>query len=420
MSDTIFAQSSGAPPAAIAIVRVSGAGASTAARQLIGRKPEPRRATLVRIVDPATELVLDRALALFFPGPGSATGEDLLELHVHGGRAVVASVLHALGKVPGLRLAEAGEFTRRAVANGRLDLLEAEALGELLVAETELQRRVAQAGATILRTQVDAWRDRLMTLSADIEAAIDHDVELDVDRLRAGARRLVNDIDALLARPPVERIRDGFTVVIGGPPNAGKSTLFNALLSDEAAIVSPIAGTTRDALERVVSLGGVPVRLIDTAGQRDAGADPVEAIGIARAEALAQTADLLLWIGSSKPPRGGAVLRVQTRCDVVARAGWADVAVSGLTGAGLTCLVGRISDALMRCMPAPNEALVNRRQRAALVEASEAVRAADHHDDLVLVAAELERARRAMDVLTGRAGVEDLLDSIFERFCLGK
>lgn len=420
MSDTIYARATGPGPSAIAIVRISGPEAPAVASKLTGRVPQARIATLVTIRDPGRDQLLDRGLALFFPAPASATGEDLLELHVHGGRAVIAAVEQALEAVAGCRLAEAGEFTRRAVVNGRLDLLEAEALGELLAADTEVQRRAAAAGGSRLRETVDALQDVLLAISADVEAAIDHDEAEEPADVGGRVRALATRIAALLARPTLERLRDGFLVVIGGPPNAGKSTLFNALVGDEAAIVSDRPGTTRDALERTLTVSGIPIRLVDTAGQRGSGEDDIEAVGIERAAALSARADLLLWLDGAPPPAGVDTIRVQSRSDAVGDLGWADICVSGFTGEGINDLVNVIVARLQRRLPPPEEVLVNARQRAALVEAEAALRRASVERDLVLVAADLVDARRAFDRLTGRAGVEDLLDQVFSRFCLGK
>ena len=299
MSDTIYALSSGAPPAGVGVIRISGPQASAVLARL-GRVPAARRATLMTLRDGGE--VLDSALVLWLPGPGTATGEDCAELHCHGGRAVIAAVLRALSAVPGLRAAEAGEFTRRAFANGRIDLAEAVGLADLLSAETELQRRAAQAmlGGAFSRV-VAGWRDDLLTISASIEAAIDFADEDDVGGLPADlARRLAALADALaqwLSRPRAEALREGVRVVIAGPPNAGKSTLFNALVGSEAAITADIPGTTRDVLSRPVAIGGVPFTLIDTAGLRGETDDTIEAIGIARAQAAMAEADIVLWLG---------------------------------------------------------------------------------------------------------------------------
>ena len=318
---TIFALSSGRPPAAIAVVRVSGPRAGDAITALGGKLPEPRRAALRRLRDGDT--LLDEALVLWFPGPNTETAEDMAELHLHGGRAVVAAVLSRLGRLPGFRPAEAGEFTRRAFANGRLDLTAVEGLGDLVFAETEAQRAQAMrqfSGA--LSGRADAWRSRLIEALALIEARIDFsDQDVPDDLVSPAlhvARELVEEIEKTLAdEHRGERLREGLTVAIAGPPNAGKSSLLNRLARREAAIVSPYAGTTRDVIEVHLDLGGYPVTLLDTAGVRES-EDPVEQEGVRRAKARAETADLVLWVVEA----GDSFLigRAKERSDVPATA----------------------------------------------------------------------------------------------------
>ncbi|HUD28105.1 MAG TPA: GTPase, partial [Novosphingobium sp.] len=279
MHDTIFALSSGSPPAAIAVVRLSGPQAGAALAALAGGLPEPRRASY-RTLRVSRETVLDRALVLWFPGARTATGEDLAELHLHGGRAVVAATESALATMPGLRRAEPGEFTRRAFANGRMDLAEAEGLADLLSAETELQRRsaIAMVGGSF-SNQVAAWRFRILDASAAIEAVLDFGDEDDVADLpptfAASIAALAEELADWLKRPRAETLREGYRVVLAGPPNAGKSTLFNALVEDEAAITAPLAGTTRDVLTRAVAIEGVPFVFADTAGLREEAGDAI-------------------------------------------------------------------------------------------------------------------------------------------------
>src|SRR5262245_17094201 len=298
--DTIFALSSGRPPAAIAVVRVSGPRARTALEQLIGRAPQPRCASLARLRDPATGDVVDEGLALWFPAPNSETGEDMAELHVHGGHAVIAAVLAALAKLAGLRPAEAGEFTRRAYENGRMDLTAVEGLADLVAAETEAQRRQAYGHLKgLLGERAETWRQRLIEALALVEAGIDFSDEEDVPKdMMARSLALIRPLAEEISKAGAgqgERLREGLRVAIAGPPNAGKSTLFNRLARREAAIVSPFPGTTRDVLELHLDLGGYPVTMLDTAGIRET-IDPVEREGVRRASEQASSADLVLWL----------------------------------------------------------------------------------------------------------------------------
>jgi tRNA modification GTPase len=423
--DTIFALSSGAPPAGVGVIRVSGPAAGDAVLALAGRVPEPRRASLARLRD-GSGAWLDEALVLWFPGPATATGEDLAEFHCHGGRAVIAAVEGALAVHPGLRRAEPGEFTRRAFANGRIDLAEAEALGDLLSAETELARAAALANlGGALSRQVEGWRERVLALSAEVEGVLDFSDEEDAADLPEcftwNIAALAGELGEWLARPRSERLGEGFRVVLAGPPNAGKSTLFNALVESEAAITSPIAGTTRDVIERSVAIAGVPFTFVDTAGLREAGADAIEAIGIARAEAELARADVVLWLG----PEGegpAAAWEIAAQSDVpgfTPKAG-ARHTLSAATGAGLVGLKTALVNAACAALPKPGEAALNARQHARLAEASAALEAAGRLSDPLLVAEELRRARLAFDRLIGRATTEDMLDTLFGRFCIGK
>lgn len=420
---TIFALSSGQPPAAIAIVRISGREAGDALRVLAGRLPEPRMATLMTL---GRDPVLDRALVLFFPGPNSATGEDLVELHLHGGRAVVAAVEQALLTLTGLRRAAPGEFTRRAFANGRIDLAEAEGLGDLLMAETEGQRRNAMALADgVLSRAVRGWRTRMIDMAAAIEARIDFADEDDVPNDDGGAAdgitSLLEEIEAMLRTPPAERLRDGLRVALGGPPNSGKSTLFNALVGREAAIATPIAGTTRDLIEYPVQFGGLAFVFVDTAGLRETD-DVIERIGVDRAQAAIDSADIVLWLGDPEDAPAGA-LRVHPRCDLPGRDATpegCDLAVSAATGAGMEALAAALVSRGTSLLPREGEIALARRQRQALEECAESLRISRGSDDILIVAEALRGARAALDMLTGDGGVEPLLDAIFSRFCIGK
>jgi tRNA modification GTPase len=298
--DTIFALSSGRPPVAIAVIRISGPAARQGLMATMGRLPQPRRATFARLRDPDQEMI-DEALVLWFPGPGSETGEDMAELQVHGGRAIVARIFAVLGDLPGFRMAEAGEFTRRAFANGRLDLTAVEGLGDLIHADTEAQRRQAlRQFKGVLGQRVETWRGRLIEALAMAEAAIDFADEGDVPgdlgaRALAIVGPLLDEIQQAAGAGRGERLREGLAVAIAGPPNVGKSTLLNRLARREAAIVSPHAGTTRDVIEAQLDLGGFPVILRDTAGLREA-SDPVEQEGVRRARNAVSDADLVLWV----------------------------------------------------------------------------------------------------------------------------
>ncbi len=423
---TIFALSSGAPPAGVGVIRVSGPAARDALLALAGRVPEPRRASLTRLRDGAGA-VLDEALVLWFPGPATATGEDLAEFHCHGGRAVIAAVERALASLRDLRRAEPGEFTRRAFANGRIDLAEAEGLGDLLAAETELQRAAALANAGgALSRQIEGWRERVLALSAEVEGVLDFSDEEDAADLPEcftwNIAALANELEAWLARPRSERLGEGFRVVLAGPPNAGKSTLFNALVESEAAITSPIAGTTRDVIERSVAMAGVPFTFVDTAGLRNsAAADPIEAIGIARAEAELARADCVLWLGpEGKGPEEAWELAAQSdRADAPLKPR-ARFTLSAATGDGVGALKTALVEAARAALPKPGEAALNARQHARLAEAAEALAAAGRLSDPLLAAEELRRVRLAFDRLVGRATTEHMLDALFGRFCIGK
>nr|WP_215350020.1 tRNA uridine-5-carboxymethylaminomethyl(34) synthesis GTPase MnmE [Sphingopyxis soli] len=437
-SDTIFALSSGTPPAAIGVVRISGSRAGEALTALAGRLPAPRRASLASLQD-AAGAPLDRALLLWFPGPTTATGEDLAELHLHGGRAVVAAVAAALAALPGLRHAEPGEFTRRAFLNGRIDLAEAEGLADLLAAETESQRvqALALASGHVSRA-VAGWQDRLLALMAGAEAELNFADEDDVEvyegaaqRLIAGMATLGAELGAWLARPAAEVIAEGLSVVIAGPPNAGKSTLINALAQRELAIVSPVEGTTRDVIETPLALDGIAMRFSDTAGLRAEGADAIEAIGIDRAKAAVEAADILLWLGPPKdvPEHPRAILIAaqadRWRGDAAAEADAArcDLTLSAATGEGMDRLHAYIVEMARTLLPREGETALRQRQRAALAEAKQwlAIEPGTREaGDLILIAERLRLAAAALDRITGRAGVEDMLDALFGRFCIGK
>lgn len=425
MNDTIFALSSGAPPCAIALIRISGPGAGTALHRLSGRNPPERRAVTVSLRSGEGAL-LDRALALWLPGPNTATGEDLAELHCHGGRAVVAAVEAALAMLPGLRRAEPGEFTRRAFAHGRIDLAEAEGLADLLAAETELQRQTALAmlGGALSR-EVEDWRERLLMLSAGVEAVLDFADEDDVAALPVdfGARLalLESELGAWLSRPRAEALRKGFKVVIAGPPNAGKSTLFNALVESEAAITAPVPGTTRDVLTHPVALAGVPFRFLDTAGLRRETGDPIEAIGIERALQALGSADLVLWLGpEGEGPEDSWEIEPQSDLPDHPAKSAPRHRISAVTGAAMDALRGDLVAHARQALPRPGEAALNARQHRLLSEARGALGDAASLSDPLLVAESLRLTRVCFDALLGRTTTEDMLDALFGRFCIGK
>lgn len=439
--DTIFALSSGRLPAAIAVVRISGPKARVGLETFSVKLPEPRRAARAQLVDPDSRETIDDALALWFQGPRSETGEDIVELHLHGGRAVVARVFAVLGALPGFRPAEAGEFTKRAVLNGKLDLSHAEGLGDLVTAETEAQRRQAMhqyQGA--LSKQVEIWREKLIEAMALIEANLDFADEADVpENLLAPAARVASEMlaeieTALADARRGERLREGFSVAIAGAPNAGKSTLLNVLAQRDVAIVSDIPGTTRDTIEVALDLAGVPVVLIDTAGIRETD-DAVEQEGVRRAMARAAAADLVLLLA----PVDGSLISIPGREDLPVwhlrtKADLIDsdskqplnhndsISISARTGHGIDELLKRLLREAEKFAGEP--ALVTReRQRVALCEAkacleSALVLASPGKEELF--AEELRLASRALGRITGRVDVEDVLDKIFSSFCIGK
>lgn len=444
MDETVFALSSGQGRAGIAVIRVSGAGAQGALRALTGGAPAslpaPRRASVRRITDPVSAEPLDQALVLWLPGPATVTGEDMVELHVHGSRAVVSGVLDALGGLDGLRLAEPGEFTRRAFANGRMDLTQVEGLADLIDAETAGQRRLALAQAEgALAGKCSDWRQRLLRSLALLEAEIDFSDEELPDGLSAEAMGEVGAVrgemaEVLSAARAGEIMRDGVYVAIVGEPNVGKSSLMNRLAGRDAAIVSDISGTTRDVIEVHLDLGGVPVILADTAGLRETD-DPVETLGIERALARASSADIALLVcdlSDNKVPAWpdglacGQRIVVGNKADLAldeAMAG-CDVAVSASTGDGMAALEKALA-AIAHDLAGLDEpaSLVGRaRQAEALGDAQESLgRCLDEADgEAALASEELRLALRALGRLVGAVDVEDLLDVIFRDFCIGK
>jgi tRNA modification GTPase len=445
---TIFALSSGRPPSAIAIVRVSGARACAVVSSLAGSLPEPRRARRAHLRDSAGQPI-DDAIVLWFPGPGSATGEDVVEFHVHGGRAVLASLFAALSAFENVRAAEPGEFTRRAFENGKLDLTEAEALDDLIHADTDRQRRQALRQLEgMLGEKARDWRERIVQASALIEAGIDFSDEGDVPATLiapalAGIRSLCVEIEEVLdAQGRSERLREGLVVAISGPPNVGKSTLMNLLARREVAIVSPHAGTTRDLIEVQLDLDGYPVTLIDTAGIRETD-DPVEQEGVRRARLRAAEADLVLWITDARQARGGVevptsagdapVWWVRNKIDLVAADGASFAArgnegeivfeVSASRGDGIAGLTAALVDFATGHLGSGEGALIGRERQRKLLE--QTVRSLQRSVSVLeqgeeLAAEELRVASHSLGRLLGRVDVEDILDVIFREFCVGK
>lgn len=437
MPDTIYALSSGRPPAGIAVIRLSGPGALDVTAYFVERVAAlmPRTAHLRALRDPETGDLLDQALVLCFPAPHSVTGEDMAELHCHGGQAVVRAILLALGRLSkarpelNLREAVAGEFTRRAFENGRIDLNEAEGLADLLSAETESQRRAALLMAEgHFSRRLSEWRSELLQCSALTESLLDFSDEDDVPSegadtdLKGRIASLAADMKRQLAVPSAERLHDGVRVVLAGPPNSGKSTLMNALLGREVAIVSDIAGTTRDRIEAPVEIGGIAFVFTDTAGLAEKTDDAIERIGIDRARQAIESADILFWLGHPADCPSDDAIRIAAQSD---RPGWAmplgvDIALSARTGENMQQLVDMLLSRAGVLLPAEGEVALHRRQRDGVAEMDRALCAAYEESDLLIVAEHLRSARLAMDRLVGHTGLEDMLDSLFSRFCIGK
>ncbi|MGY3032394.1 tRNA modification GTPase [Bradyrhizobium sp. USDA 4354] len=443
---TIFALSSGRAPSAIAVVRVSGSQAGLVLTTLAGKLPGPRQASRRLLRDGAGQPI-DDAVVLWFPGPASATGEDIAEFHVHGGRAVLAALFAEISNIPNIRAAEPGEFTRRAFENGKLDLTEAEGLDDLIHADTDRQRRQALRQLRgLLGDRARDWRERIIEASALIEAGIDFSDEGDVPaELRAPAVKAIKALHdeiakVLAAQGQAERLRDGLVVAIAGEPNVGKSTLMNQLARREVAIVSPHAGTTRDVIEVQLDLDGYPVTVIDTAGIRETD-DPVEQEGVRRARARAEDADLVLWLvegGQAVDPE--AMRSLWKSGDGVASSVWIvrnKIDLGGVGGAGLQGEFGisasrgdgipELVDALVKFAAeffgTGEGALVTRaRQRDLLRQACDSLRRSLGllEEGEELAAEELRAAAFALGRLLGQVDVEDVLGAIFQKFCIGK
>ncbi len=436
--DTIYALSTAVGVAAVAVIRVSGPAAGDVLLQLTGRAvlPAARRAVLATLTAP-DGAVLDRALCLWFPGPGSFTGEDVAEFHVHGGYGVVSGVMGALGATAGLRSAEAGEFTRRAFDNGRLDLGQVEALSDLVAARTGEQVRAALAAADgTLGRQTLRWRQQLVDVLAGLEAAIDF-TDDDVGAPETGAlRRQVDNVvaaveEAVRAAGACETIRRGYTVAILGQPNVGKSSLLNRLSGTEAAIVSEVAGTTRDIVQVELDLDGALVRLCDTAGLRS-GAEGIELEGMRRARQVAADADLAIVVHDASRPAdighdvglGGPRIDVANKIDLLNGAGSLTAGrlpISVKTGAGVDALVARVRGALVQDdRPREGALVTRRRQRQCLERAVEALSGVDWGQTIEVVAEDLREGVAALDSVVGTLSPEETLDVVFAEFCVGK
>jgi len=438
---TIFALASGSGRAAIAVIRVSGPKAREIVVDLAGQLPLPRTASLRTLRNRGTGEAIDRGLVLWMPGPHSATGEDVAEFHVHGGAAVIASLCQALAQHKDVRPAEAGEFTRRAFANGRMDLLEAEGLADLLAADTPLQRQLAlgqMLGAASAR--YGEWRSRLLRALAMVEAAIDFSEEGDVARsalagLEEEIAGLAREMEAaLLDFSRAREIRSGISIVLAGPPNTGKSSLLNRLAEREAAIVSPRPGTTRDVIEVRIELGGMAVTVMDTAGLRASSGDDIEDEGMARTRARAGIADLLVWVGARDVKGSLAVeaglapdLVALNKCDLApedegAGVGENVIGVSARTGAGMAEFTALLAAILFRrYQPAQAAVIVRERHFVAVSESIRMLNDIRLEERPLEVAAEsLRLAGQALGRVTGHIDVESLLDAIFAEFCIGK
>ena len=437
---TIFALSSGRLPSAIALVRVSGPQAGKIVTTLAGKTPSPRMATRALLRD-LGQRPIDDAVVLWFPAPASATGEDVAEFHVHGGRAVLAALFAALSAFENVRAAEPGEFTRRAFENGKLDLTEAEGLDDLIHADTDRQRRQALRQLKgLLGDKARDWRARIIEASALIEAGIDFSDEGDVPAeliapALAKVKALLTEIEQVLAgQGRSERLRDGLVVAIAGPPNVGKSTLMNQLARREVAIVSPHAGTTRDVIEVQLDLDGYPVTVIDTAGIRETD-DPVEQEGVRRARARAADADLVLWLTDLALPsvrhEGAApVWTVRNKIDLEAvtrpladASGQGAFQISASRGDGLPGLISALVSFAQSYFGGSEAGLIGRtRQRKLLQETAASLRrcVAVVGQGEELAAEELRMAAHSLGRLLGRVDVEDILDVIFRDFCVGK
>jgi tRNA modification GTPase len=426
--DTIYAMASARGRSGVAVLRISGSGAFGCAKEICGALPEARKAVL-RILRDENGAPLDEALVLTFPGPGSFTGEDIVEFQLHGSQAVIAAVMRRVGSFDGLRLAEPGEFTRRAFENGRLDLSQVEGLGDLIEAETEAQRRQAlRVFSGDFGKKAAHWREKIVRAGALLAVSIDFADEEIPDSVSVELSALIETVLNELRQEfqgsfIAERIRSGFEVAIVGPPNIGKSTLLNAIAGREAAIISEIEGTTRDIIEVQMDLRGLAVTLLDTAGLRQS-LDLVENLGMERARERAELADIRVFLSDDGVVPEGFELRDGDEVLVGKDDSGEKGGVSGMTGFGVSEMITRIAEELEKRTARAGLAMRERHREALGFGISELEQALDklQHGDvfLDLVSDSVTRATRSMDMLIGKVGVEDLFDEIFASFCLGK
>jgi tRNA modification GTPase len=439
-SDTIFAVSSGSGMAGIAVIRVSGLKSRLLLEGVAGAVPPPHMARVRTLVEPASRDVIDQALVLWMPGPGSSTGEDVAEFHVHGSSAVIESLFAVFLTYDSVRLAEPGEFTRRAFINDRMDLVEAEGLSDLLHARTQLQRRMAINHLTGRASSVyETWRSQMISIAAHLEAAIDFSEEEGVAEaalrdVKLRTRELIETLDGAVTQSDLAgTLRSGVKVVIAGAPNVGKSSLLNLVAARQAAIVSSIPGTTRDVIEVSIVLGGVPVLLRDTAGLRLEGNDEIENIGMERSRAEIADADIFVWISSPDVVVEVDVpaipdISILNKLDLlrdnsIHARNDQTLGLSTLTGEGLGEFMVALEDLLKQNFGAMEQAVVVRtRQKDAIAESIRCLNDSLIHDakHIELAAECLRRACHSMARITGRVDVEDLLGKIFGEFCIGK
>jgi tRNA modification GTPase len=444
LSDTVYALASGSGPSAISVIRLSGSLTKNILDSITGGEIAPRRYSVRKLVSPETGEVLDEAVVMWLPGPGSFTGEDSAELHVHSSRAVVSGVLATLAAWAGARLAEPGEFARRAFLNGKMDLVEVEGLADLLSASTAVQRRRALRMMGGRASSIfDSWRERLLTIRSSIEAVVDFaDEEGVAEVAAAGIDREIEKLlfemsKAVRDSGAAEIVRDGVRVVIAGFPNTGKSSLLNAVAGREAAIVSSIPGTTRDVIEVALEVGGIPVVLTDTAGLRDQVFDEVEREGVSRTRGALAAADVVVWVFSPDIP-GSDEYDGETTPDMLV-SGKSDlagshlglsrndsipgVALSARTGLGIGGFISHLSEIVASRFAINEDAIVvSARQREATVDSIRSLNDSLLHnvEALELKAEDIRRAAEAIGRITGRTEVEEWLGVIFSRFCIGK